>query len=407
MNIYLDNAATTKLSEKAFDEMKKAFFDMYGNPSSRHFKGVDAEKLVNEARKTIASELKCEEKEIVFTSGGTESNNMALIGTALANRRRGKHIITTNFEHASVYNPLLFLEKEGYEITFAKADSMGRVDPSYLASLVRDDTILVSTMMVNNEVGSVLDIAALTKAVKAKNPNTLYHVDAIQGFPKYKILPKKLGVDLMSVSSHKFNGPKGCGFIFIKDKTKISPIIFGGGQQKDMRSGTENVPGIVGMTAAISEYCKKREENCEKMYALKERLVKGLLALNGTGNIDGIRINALFEENDDPKSVDVETLKTRIRATAPHIVSVGFPKAKSEVFLHVLEMKGICVSSGSACSSNHPAISGSLKAIGVPNEYLDTTLRFSLSPDNTGDEIDYVIKTIKEELPTYMQFFRK
>ena len=387
--------------------MKKAFFDMYGNPSSLHDKGVEASNLLKKSRSFFANVLKCEEKEIIFTSGGTESNNMAIIGTALANKRRGKHIITTNFEHASVYNPMLFLEKEGFEITFAAADRMGRLDPDYLASLVRDDTILVSTMMVNNEVGSVLDIEALVKAVKAKNPQTLYHVDAIQGFPKYKIVPKKLGIDLLSASSHKFRGPKGCGFIYIKNKTKISPIIFGGGQQHDLRSGTENVPGIVGMTEAASEYIEKQQENAEKMYALKERLISGLLGLNGTGSIEGIRINALFEEGDDPGNIDAETLKSRIRATACHIVSVSFPKAKSEVFLHVLEMKGIRVSSGSACSSNHPAISGSLKAIGVPDEYLDTTLRFSLSPDNTEEEIDYVISTVRNELPTYMQFFRK
>lgn len=406
MEVYFDNAATTRLSEAAFKAMEEVFFNEYGNPSSRHNKGLEATKKLDAARKILAGDLKCSEKEIVFTSGGTESNNMALIGSALANRRKGKHIITTNFEHASVYNPLLFLEKEGYEITFAEVDRNGHIDVGKLAALVRPDTVLVSIMMVNNETGSVLDTAALSKAVKAVNSETIFHVDAIQAFPKYRIIPQKAGIDLMSVSSHKFGGPKGCGFLYIKDKTHINPIIYGGGQQRDFRSGTENVPGICGMCIAASEYINKRSENVEKMYALKERLIRGLLSLNGTNGIEGLRINGIPGYENGLKTAD-DGLTEKIRLSAPHIVSVSFPKAKSEVFLHALEMKGVYVSSGSACSSNHPAISGALKAIGVPDEFLDTTLRFSFCPDNTEEEVDYAVSVVAAELPTYMKFFKK
>lgn len=405
MEIYLDNAATTSLCPEAFSAMQEVFNEEFGNPSSLHIKGVNAAEKVKNARKVLADELKCAEKEIVFTSGGTESNNMALIGTALANSRRGKHIISSSFEHASVYNPLLYLEKSGFEISFIKPDENGNINPSELASLVREDTILISIMMVNNEVGSLIDIEALSKAAKAVNPEVIFHVDAIQAFPKYKIVPKKLGIDLMSASSHKFRGPKGCGFIYIKDKTHIIPIIYGGGQQKNMRSGTENVPGIVGMSVAAKKYADNRTDYMNHMYELKYRFVTGIKKINEELFPDGkekIIVNAIFD-----MEKDVDELMESIRKTAPHIISVSFPKAKSEVFLHVLEMKGIFVSSGSACSSNHPAISGTLKAIGVADEYLDSTLRFSLCPENTEEEIDYVLKTIKEELPTYMQFFRK
>lgn len=394
MNVYLDNAATTRLSEKALEVMKKVYFDDYGNPSSLHGKGLAASTYVQNVRKLISDDLKCMEREVIFTSGGTESNNMALFGTAMAYARSGKHIITTAFEHASVYNPLIALEKQGYEITYLRPDANGQISPEQITDNVRADTIMLSMMMVNNEVGAVLDIKKLSDAAKKVNPNVIVHCDAIQAYPKYKIVPKRDGIDILSVSSHKFGGPKGCGFIYVKDKLKTMPLILGGGQQWNMRSGTENVPGIVGMGAALELYILKRSEYVEKMYQLKSRFIKSV------SEIEGVTVNAVY-------SNEQVSLDERIRKTAPHIISVSFPKVKSEVFLHALEMKGVFSSSGSACSSNHPAISGSLKAIGVSDEYLDTTLRFSLSPDNTSDEIDYAVKVIKEQLPVYQRFFKK
>lgn len=396
MEVYLDNAATTPLCKEAYDAMLNTMFCDFGNPSSLHLKGVKASEYIKNAKSMIAKELKCLEKEIVFTSGGTESNNMALIGAAYANRRKGTHIISTGFEHASVYNPLIYLEKQGFEITYLPVDENGQVSPKDLEDAVREDTILVSMMFVNNEVGAVLDIAGLSAIVKKKNSNTLFHCDAIQAFPKYKIIPKKMGIDLMSVSSHKFSGPKGCGFLYIRDKVKINPIIHGGGQQNNMRSGTENVTGIVGMAEAMKVYADNRNEYINHMYELKFRFI------NALKDIEGIVFNSIYHNFSEELS-----LEERIRLTAPHIINISFPKARSEVFLHALELKGIYCSSGSACSSNHPAISGTLKAIGVKDEYLDTTLRFSLSPEITEEQIDYATDTIREQLPVYMKFFRK
>ncbi len=396
MEVYLDNAATTKLNEEAFSVMQKVFFSDYGNPSSLHIKGVDASAYLRDARRVISEDLKCAEKEIIFTSGGTESNNTALFGTAHAKRRKGMHIISSAYEHASVYNPLIALEEEGFKVDYVKPDANGIVDPKSVAELVTDETILVSIMAVNNEIGAVNDIGAISKAVKEVNPDVTFHVDAIQAYPKYRIIPKKEGIDLMSVSSHKFGGPKGVGFLYIKDKTRINPLILGGGQQKGMRSGTDNVPGIAGMAEALKVYAENRKEYVDKMYALKEHFAQALL------KIEGIKLNAIFENLSDEKS-----LGERIRMTAPHVLSVSFPNVRSEVMLHALEMKGICCSSGSACSSNHPAISGTLQAIGVEGKYLDTTLRFSLSPDNTQEEIDYTVEAIKELLPVYLNFYRK
>lgn len=395
MQVYLDNAATTCVCKEAFEAMQNCLLTDFGNPSSLHLKGIDAAEYVKNARKSIAKELKCLEKEIVFTSGGTESNNMALIGAAYANIRRGKHIITTAYEHASVYNPLIFLEQQGFEVTYLPVDNNGQIIESELEKAVREDTILVSVMYVNNEVGSVNDIAKLSEIVKNINKSTLFHCDAIQAFPKYKIIPSKSGIDLMSVSSHKFGGPKGCGFLYIKDRVKVNPIIHGGGQQSNMRSGTENVPGIAGMAAAMEVYAKNRSVYVKHMHELKKRFIEGL------SDIEGLTINAIFSD------IPELSLEERILKTAPHIISVSFPKAKSEVFLHALEMKGIYCSSGSACSSNHPAISGTLKALGITGENLDTTLRFSLSPDNTVEEIDYTVAVIKEQLPIYMKFYKK
>ncbi|MCR5607642.1 MAG: cysteine desulfurase [Lachnospiraceae bacterium] len=386
MNVYFDNGATTMPLEGAVLAVQDVCNDVYGNPSSVHKMGFYAEKKITEAREIIAKTLKVDKKEIVFTSGGTESNNMALNGIARANIRRGKHIITTKYEHASVYNPLINLEESGYEVTYVDVDDMGHINLDMLKKSLRKDTILVSVMMVNNEIGSVNDIKAVSDIVKSFNKQIYIHVDAIQAYGKFRIFPEKLGIDLLSVSAHKIHGIKGCGFIYIKDKTKIKPLIYGGGQEKNLRSGTENVPGIVALSYAADYMYKNIDTHVEHLYQLKSHFI------NKIKTIDGTIINAVSDD---------------IRSTAPHIVSVSFEGIKSEVLLHALEEKGIYVSAGSACSSNHPAISGTLKAIGVKKELLDSTLRFSFSILNTISEVNYCIETLEELLPTLRRFYKK
>ncbi len=389
--IYLDNAATTKVYPQVCDLMMQMMREDYGNPSSLHMKGFQAEQAIKNASKTIAGALKVNEKEIIFTSGGTESNNMAIIGGAFANRRNGKHLITTSIEHASVYNPFIWLEKQGFEVTWLPVDENGVVSLDALKSALRDDTILVSVMAVNNEIGTIQPIDEIGKIVKGKSQEILYHVDAIQGFGKINIYPKRIGADLLSVSAHKIHGPKGIGFLYIKEKTKINPLILGGGQQKDRRSGTENVPGIVGMGEAVRLIFDDFEEKQKALYEKRDHFVDRLL------NIDGVYING-FEH-----SVSDENYH---QGPAPHVISVSFDQIRAEVLLHALEEKGIYVSSGSACSSNHPAVSGTLKAIGIPKAYLDATIRFSMCYDTTEEELETCADVLEALLPILRKFTR-
>lgn len=387
MEAYLDNAATTPVFPEVRDIMVRVMEEDFGNPSSKHTKGITAEQYIKDAREIIAGSLKCQPKEIIFTSGGTESNNMAFIGTAIANRRAGKHIITTRIEHASVHEPLAYLEEMGYEVTYLPVDSTGRVSAEEVGAALREDTFLVSVMYVNNEIGSVEPIKEIGEMLHQRNPQILFHVDAIQAFGKYKIVPKKMGIDMMSVSGHKLHGPKGTGFLYVRDGVKIRPILFGGGQQKGMRSGTENVPGIAGLGMAVKlifqEHAKKREQ----LYAWKKMLIDGMRQYEGVtvNGIDGIAL----EE------------------TAPHIVSVSFASIKSEVMLHALAEKGVYVSSGSACSSNHPELSGTLQAVGVKQELLDSTLRFSFSVMTTTEQIHYAVEAVGELLPVLRRFVKQ
>ncbi len=388
MEAYLDNAATTRVSAKVYEKMSETFLAEYGNPSSKHTVGMNAEKYVTESRQAIARILKCEPSEIIFTSGGTESNNMALIGSALAKVRRGKHIITTRMEHASVYNPVLFLEEQGFQVSFCEVDKMGRVDIDNLLSLMREDTVLVSVMYVNNEVGSINPIKEISDRIKEKRPEVLFHVDAIQAFGKMKIVPKNLGIDLMSVSGHKIHGPKGSGFLYVKKGVNIKPIIYGGGQEKGMRSGTENVPAIAGIGVAATEMYNELDKNRANMYACKKAMYEGLI------NMPGVMVHAVSGPED-------------IINTAPHIISAGFEKVRAEVLLHALEERGVYVSSGSACSSNHPAISGTLKALGTPDKYLDSTIRFSFSKETGPEEVKYALDCINELVPILTKYTRK
>lgn len=384
MEAYFDNSATTKVLDCVKDAVVDAMCVNYGNAAAKHRKGVEAENLIREAKKAIADTLKVQEKEILFTSGGTESNNTALIGTALANRRAGKHLITTGVEHPSIYNTMSFLEEMGFEVTYLPVDHLGHISLEDLEKAIREDTILVSVMYVNNEVGAVEPIEAISQGIKKKNPKTLFHVDAIQAYGKYKIRPKKQGIDLLSVSGHKIHAPKGVGFLYIRDGVKIRPILFGGGQQKGMRSGTENVSGCVGLGVAAREAYKDFDARIEKLYTLREHLIAGLKPLGG------VTINGSED-----------------RTNAPQIVSASFEGVRSEVLLHALEDKGVYVSSGSACSSNHPGISGTLKGIGVKKELLDSTIRFSLGDLNTEEEVDYAIGVLGELLPVLRRYQMK
>lgn len=387
MEAYLDNAATTRVFPEVRDIMLQVMEKDFGNPSSRHTKGIEAEGYITKAVQQIAGTLKCQPKEIILTSGGTESNNMALIGTALANQRAGKHVITTRIEHASIHEPFGRLGQMGYEAQYLPVDQNGHVQPEVLEEAVREDTLLVSIMMVNNEMGAVEDIKRLAAVAKQKNPNVIFHVDAIQAYGKYKIVPKRLGIDLMSVSGHKIHGPKGSGFLYVRDGVKISPIILGGGQQRGMRSGTENVPAIAGLGEAVRLIYQQHSEKVERLYALKQRLMDGLTAMEGV-TINGINGLSLTE-------------------TAPHIVSASFDGIKSEVMLHALAQEGVYVSSGSACSSNHPDLSGTLKAIGVEDRLLDSTLRFSFSVLSTEEEVDHALEAVAKVLPQLRRFVKK
>lgn len=384
MEAYLDNSATTRCSKAAADKMVLLLTEDFGNPSSLHMKGVIAEKYINEAKKKIARTLKCQEKEIVFTSGGTESNNLAIIGSAMANQRAGKHIITTQVEHASVANTMKLLEDNGFEITYLGVDHDGRISLDELKAAMRPDTILVSIMQVNNEIGAVMPVEEAGKLIKEINPGTLFHVDAIQSYGKLHISPKNMNCDLLSVSGHKIHGPKGSGFLYIKDKTKIKPIIYGGGQQKGMRSGTENVPAIAGLGVAAEEIYTDLDTKIDAMYKLKAHFI------NEVTRIDGVTVNGLTD-----------------KTSAPHIVSVSIQGVRAEVILHTLEDKNIYVSAGSACSSNKPAVSATLKAIGLPMELLDSTVRFSFCVDTTIEEIDYAIKVMQDVVPKLQKYTRR
>ena len=381
--IYFDNSATTRVFDSVRDIMTETMTADYGNTSSLHTKGVEAEQYVREARAEIAKSLRVKEKEIIFTSGGTESNNLAILGTALANRRSGNHIITSCIEHASVYNTTAFLEEQGFRVTYLPVDHNGHVSPEDLRAAICDDTILVSIMYVNNEMGAVEPIAKLAQVLRETKPQAYFHADAIQAYGKYVIRPKKEGIDLLSVSGHKIHGPKGVGFLYVDELVKIRPILFGGGQQMGMRSGTENVPGCAGLGAAAKEIYRDHEAKVDHFYALKDRFVSGLHEL------EGVTVHGLTG-----------------RDSAPQIVSAGFEGIRAEVLLHALEEKGIYVSSGSACSSNHPGISGTLRGIGVKESLLDSTLRFSFGVFNTEDEVDECLRVLKELLPLLRRYRR-
>lgn len=383
MEVYLDNSATTRCYDSVRELVGKVMCDDYGNPSSMHKKGMDAERYVRESKEIFAKLLKVQEKEIYFTSGGTESDNLALIGCAKANRRAGNHIITSSVEHPAVLQAMRHLEELGFRVTYLPVDKEGRVKVEALRRALCRETILVSIMHVNNEVGAVQPIEEIAQIVKNFNRAILFHVDAIQSFGKYRIHPKRMGIDLLSVSGHKIHGPKGIGVLYVDEKVKIKPIVFGGGQQRGIRSGTENVPGIAGIGQAAKEIYTHFDEKVAYMRSLKNYFIEG---------IQGIERTIIHGHTDE--------------MSAPHIISVGFAGVRSEVLLHTLEDKGIYVSAGSACASNHPTTSGVLKAMGIGQEYLDSTLRFSFSEFTTQEEIDYTLETLYNCVPMLRRYTR-
>lgn len=384
MEAYLDNSATTKVSETVKNLMVKVMMEDYGNPSSLHMKGVEAEKYIKNSKEIISKILKVEPKEIVYTSGGTESNNLALIGCAMANKRAGNHIITSSIEHASVLATMKFLEDNGFSITYLPVDNNGHVSLEALREAMTSETILVSVMHVNNEIGAIEPIEEISKIIKAVNPQVVFHVDGIQSFGKLMINPRKMGIDMLSVSGHKIHGPKGSGFLYISDKVKIKPVIFGGGQQKGMRSGTENVPAIAGIGQAAKEAYENFDEKIARMTELKDYLIDRVT------EIENVTVNS-------KKGSD----------SAPHVISISFNGVRSEVMLHALEDKGIYVSSGSACSSNKPSVSATLKGIGLTPEQIDSTVRFSLCYETTKEDIDYAVDTVASMIELLRKFTKR
>lgn len=391
MEVYLDNSATTGCFQDVAAFMTHIMCSDYGNPSSLHLKGVQAENYIRYAKETIAKLLKVSEKEILFTSGGTEADNIALIGCALANYRAGKHLITTMIEHPAVLQTMKYLEEQGFHVTYLPVDNKGRIRLEDLQKAMSKDTILVSIMHTNNEIGSLQPIAEAGALIKKMNPRTLFHVDAVQGFGKFRIYPKKMNIDLLSASGHKIHGPKGVGFLYIHKGVKIRSFIHGGAQERGRRAGTENVPGIVGFGAAVKAAFEGMEEHSAKIQKLRDYLTEKVL-----NEVPFCRLNGDREKR------------------LPNNINFSFDFIEGESLLMMLDMKGICASSGSACTSGSLDPSHVLLAIGLPHERAHGSLRLTLSEENTLDEMDYVADAIKEIVdrlrqmsPLYEDFIKR
>ena len=384
MEAYLDNSATTRAYDEVADLVAKIMKEEFGNPSSVHHMGMVSGERLSQARETIAASLKVDPQEIVFTSGGTESDNLALIGVARANKWRGNHIITTKIEHPAILETMAFLEKEGFEITYLSVDETGTIDLDELKNAIRKETILVSIMFVNNEIGTLMPIQKAGELIKSVNKDTYFHVDAVQAYGKVLIRPRNMNIDLLSVSGHKIHGPKGVGFLYIKKGTKIVPICYGGGQQKGMRSGTENVPGIAGLALAAKKCYEDFDAKIKKLYDLKQYTVDSLLE-----RIPDIKING-----------------QKVSEGAPHIISVSIKGLAAETVLNMLSSKNIYVSAGSACTSNNPHVSDTLQAIGLEKDLLESTIRISMSFMTTKEEMDYFLDTLCSQVSNMRKFYR-
>ncbi len=383
MDIYFDNAATTKPTDTVIDSVAKAMEFAYGNPSSAHIKGMDAENLISESRTKLAKLLGCRDDELIFTSGGTESNNLALTGLAKRHRREGSKIIVSPFEHPAILAQIPRLEEYGYKVSFAPVDKDGVVVLEELGRMIDNEVVLVSIMYVNNEIGMVQPIREIVELVKALNEDVLVHSDMVQAFGKYRINVHDLGLDAASISSHKFHGPKGVGALYLKKGINISPVIMGSGQQFGYRAGTENVPGIVGMAHAAVEVYADFEENARKFAELKQYLLDGLERIE----------DVFFFVNNE--------------VCANHICSFGISNIRSEVMLHALEDVGVYVSNGAACSSKKKKKTGTLKALAVEDARSETAIRVSFNAENTKAEIDYFLKKLEELSKFLKRYVRK
>ena len=380
MECYLDNSATTRVDPDVVKLMNKIMLEDYGNPASLHSKGFEAEKHIKRAKEILSGILKCKESELIFTSGGTESDNTALFGAYYANKRRGNRIITTRIEHPAVLRCAEQLVKEGAEVDYLDVDSEGHIDLKQLEALLCKETVLVSVMHVNNETGAREPIEEIGKMIHKLQPDCLFHVDDVQGFGKLRLIPKDSYVDLLSVSSHKIHGPKGAGILYRSERTKLAPLIYGGGHQGGLRSGTENVPGAAGFALAALKLYEDMDASYAHMTILRDIFVEGL------SGIENIKING---------------------GDVPYIISLSVKDVRSEVLLHALEERGIYVSAGSACSSNKPRVSDTLKAMGVEKWQTESTIRISLSPHTTIEEADYAVSSVRELVPGLRRFVRK
>lgn len=373
MIAYLDNSATTKALDEVISYMSDISKNIYGNPSSLHTFGFEAEKKIKEAKETILDVLCDKDGRLIFTSGGTESNNLAIVGYLRNKLKRNPQIITSKIEHPSVFEPISFLGENGADVCLVNVNSDGKIDLDELSNMVSEKTELVSLMLVNNEVGSVLDVQKASKIIKSKNPNAIFHVDAVQGFLKVPINVKKMGVDMLSVSAHKVCGPKGIGALYVKKGINLNPVVFGGHQEDNLRSGTQNVPAISGFSLATKILNENFDSDTSKMLAQKKKIIENLSSLPFCA------VNSGFGED-----------------FSPNIINVSFDKIRSEIMLHSLEKHGVFVSSGSACSSNKPAPSHVLLSMGLDRKRVDSAIRISLSSQNTNEEIDYAIDIIKK-----------
>lgn len=373
MEIYLDNSATTKPYQEVVDKMVLALTTQYGNPSSIHKKGIEVEREIKEIRRNIARSLGAKENEIYFTSGGTECNNTIIRSVARLNKKTKKHIISTVIEHPSVLDTLKDLESEGFEVTYLPVDKDGKISIEDLKNAIKKETILVSIMHVNNEIGTIQPIEEIGKYLKSLDEKIYLHVDAVQSYAKIKFRPSRYNIDFMSVSGHKLHGPKGIGFMYVKENNRIKPLLTGGGQEIGIRSGTENVPGIYGIGEAVKVINKDLEGTIDKIRELRDLLKEEILA-----NIDDVKINTPEDG-------------------VCHVLNVSFRGVRGEVLLHYLEQKEIYVSTGSACSSKKKG-SHVLNAIGLTPEEIEGAIRFSLSDLNTKEEIMKTVEVLKESV---------
>jgi len=369
--IYFDHAATTPLKKEVLDEMMPYLTEQYGNPSTIYKLGREAKKAIELARERVAKALNAEVQEIFFTSGGTESNNWALKGVAFANKDKGKHIITTTIEHHAVLHPLKYLEGLGFEVTYVPVEPNGIVDPQKIKEAIRNDTILISVMLANNEIGTIQPVKEIAKIAKEKG--IIIHTDAVQAVGQIPVDVKDLGVDLLSLSAHKFYGPKGVGALYIKKGTKIHPFSHGGAQERNRRAGTENVAGIVGLGKAIELATQNLSEYAAKLQKLRDKLIDGVLSKIDYVRLNGDRYNRL-----------------------PNNANFSFEFIEGESLLLMLDMKGIAASSGSACTSGSLDPSHVLLAIGLEHEVAHGSLRITLGEDNTEEDIDYLLEVLPD-----------